>query len=63
MTCSQYSYRSARPRIGPEPELVRVEVEERAAIVPGFEVHAVTRAGVRRAKRIWKKAEWWKVAP
>lgn len=62
VTVSAYSYRSAHPRIGPEPELVRVEVEPREPVVPVFIVHAVTR-GVRRARRVWRIPAWKRVAP
>jgi hypothetical protein len=62
MLVSSYSLRSARPRLTSEPELLRVEVEPREPVVPGYLVHGQTK-GVMRAKRIWRVATWKRLSP
>jgi len=61
MTVSAYTLRSARPPIGAEPELVRVEVEPREPVVPEFTLTPV-KAGVFRVSRRMAVAAWKRVA-
>lgn len=61
MTVSAYTLRSARPPIGAEPELVRVEVEPREPVVPVF-VFQPVRPGVVRVTRRMAMAAWKRVA-
>lgn len=57
MTVSAYTLRSARPPIGPEPEMARVEVEPREPVVPIL-LHTDIRPGVVRVARRMRLARW-----
>lgn len=62
MLVSAYTLRSARPHIGPEPELVRVRTEPREPVVPVFLLTEL-RPGVVRVSRRIAMAAWKRVVP
>lgn len=61
MSVSAYTIRSARPRIGPEPETAAVAYEPREPMVPVFTLTPI-KTGVFRVSRRMVVAAWKRVA-